>query len=62
MAGKGILLKRCEGEAPRVVPATAQLVRESTLANDRAFQTPVLFDFSRGRSDVTISELRAGGD
>jgi hypothetical protein len=51
---KVVLVDRT-GEAPKVVDATAELVRLSSLAKDQAFQTPALFDFARGRQDPTLA-------
>jgi len=53
-AVKVVLVDR-KGEAPKVVDATAELVRLSSLAKDRAFQTPALFDYARGRQDPTLA-------
>src|SRR5258708_31171121 len=52
--GKGVIVKR-ETEVPKVVDATAELIRLSTLANERAFQTPALFDYARGLPDPTLA-------
>jgi WD40 repeat protein len=52
---KLVLVDR-KGEAPKVVDATAELVRLSSMAKDRAFQTPALFDYARGRQDPTLAK------
>jgi hypothetical protein len=55
---RALIVERPKGEAPRAVPATVELVKQSTLASDRAFQTPALFDYARGRQDPAIAEVR----
>ena len=55
---RGVLLQRDETQdRTKAVPATAALLEKSSLAKKGAFQTPALFDYSRGRRDVTLKEL-----
>jgi hypothetical protein len=55
---RGVLLQReTPEERAKVLPATAALLEKSSLAKKRAFQTPALFDYSRGRPDVSVQEM-----
>jgi len=56
-AARGVIVERRRGEVPRAIPATAELLRQSSLAKERAFQTPALFDYTRGRPDPFIDRV-----